>query len=90
MRIEKGEEVSQSEVKEYLRLSAVFKVTPEMINQTLKKGKTFKLSTVLEAILAYQLPSEVLGSPQEIADLLKTELEIFSRFDERVRLVSFV
>ena len=90
MRIEKGEEVSQSEVKEYLRLSAVFKVTPEMINQTLKKGKLFKLSTVLEAILAYQLPSEILGSPQEIADLLKAELEISSRFDERVRLVSFV
>jgi formylmethanofuran dehydrogenase subunit D len=57
MRIEKGEEVSQQEVKEYLRLSAACKVTPEMINQTLKKGKTFKLSTVLEAILVYQLPS---------------------------------
>jgi len=63
MRIEKGEEVSQQEVKEYLRLSAVCKVTPEMINQTLKKGKTFIISTVLEAILTYQLSSEVLGSP---------------------------
>jgi len=90
MRIEKGEDVSQQEVKEYLRLSVVSKVTPEMVNQTIKKGKTFKISTVLEAILVYQLPSEVLGSPEEIADLLKSELDIFSRFDERVRLVSLV
>jgi hypothetical protein len=90
MRIERGEEVSQQEVKEYLRLSAVFKVTQEMVNQTLKKGKKFKLSTILEAILAYQLPSEVLGSPQELSDLLKAELDVFSRFDERLRLVSFV
>lgn len=47
MRIEKGEEVSQQEVKEYLRLSAVVKVTPGMINETLKKGKAFRLSSVL-------------------------------------------
>jgi hypothetical protein len=90
IKIEKGQEnISKEDLREYMRMSKLFKIETKMVRDTIEKVKGLSYSEIVESALIYDLPSQALGTLDEINLRVDEEFKSMGT-EEKLKLSNMV